>query len=66
MKVEICYNAKEMKPLFFILFNVDEELFEIEEKYPNFAFFTTDEEELETYPIPFYTVSQIKKAYNIK
>lgn len=65
MKVNICYNIKMMKPLFFIFYQSENELIEIEEEHPIFAFFTTDPDEIETSILPFYTVSQFKKLYNI-
>ena len=54
-----------MKPLFFIFYQSENELIEIEEEHPIFAFFTTDPDEIETSILPFYTVSQFKKLYNI-
>lgn len=63
MKVNLCCNIEKKSPICYILYTTERELYNIEKEHSEYAFFTTDEDTMDAYNLPIYTVKQFIKKY---
>ena len=63
MKVNLCCNITKKEPVCYILYTTEWELYNIEEEHSEYAFFTADEDTMDAYNLPIYTVKQFIKKY---
>lgn len=63
MKVNLCCNITKKEPICYILYTVENELYNIEEEHSEYAFFVADEDTMDAYNLPIYTVKQFIKKY---
>ena len=63
MKVNLCCNITKKEPICYILYTAEWELYNIEKEHPDYAFFTADEDTMDLYNLPIYTIKQFTKKY---
>ena len=63
MKVNLCCNITKKEPICYILYTTEWELYNIEKEHSEYAFFTADEDTMDAYNLPIYTVKQFIKKF---
>lgn len=63
MKVNLCCNIEKKTPICYVLYTTERELYNIEEKNPEYAFFVADEDTIDATDLPIYTMKTFIKKY---
>ena len=63
MKLNLCCNITKKEPLCYVLYTVENEIYNIEEANPEYAFFVADEDTIDASNLPIYTIKTFIKKY---
>ena len=63
MKVNLCCDIEKKIPVCYVLYTVENEIFNIEKEHSEYAFFTADEDTMNAYNLPIYTIKTFIKKF---